>query len=274
MLTVSSFEISLNRLPASFDGFRIVHLSDLHGAQYGPENDRLRRLILDQSPDLIAATGDMLDRGKRHRQVFVELAKKLVPSVPVYSIRGNHEQYMTTRAVERSDLVQYEQRLRDAGVKLLDNAVASFHKGADELLIYGITLPVFCYKPQAAHHPSTCLPPEMVAQHIGTVDAARCTILLAHSPLFFSSYASWGADLVLAGHMHGGMIRLPGIGGLLSPYRRLFPSYDAGVYFQQDTAMVVSRGLGDGHFIPRIGNPPEVVVVTLRAAEQAENQIE
>lgn len=264
MLTVSSFEVHLRRLPPSFDGFRIVHLSDLHGVYFGKQNSDLLRTILAQSPDVVAATGDMLDRRRGHGTGFVDLARLLTPHVPVYSIRGNHEQCMAVSAAERLALTQYEQELQQAGVHLLRDSTAVIPRDGAEILLCGLTLPVFCYKPHAARAPHACLPPEMVAKYIGVVDENRCSILLAHSPLFFSSYATWGADLVLSGHVHGGLIRLPGIGGLLSPYHRFFPKYDAGLYWRQDTPMVVSRGLGDSPFRLRINNPPEVVVVTLR----------
>lgn len=264
LLTVSSFEVRLRRLPPALDRFRIVHLSDLHGVCFGMQNTHLLKVILAQNPDVVVATGDMLDRTRGHGIGFSYLAQLLVPHVPVYAIRGNHEQYMAVRTAEQPVLRQYEDGLRLAGVTLLHDKMAVYSKNGAELLFYGLTLPVFCYKPSAAHDPSACLPPELVARHIGVANENCCCILLAHSPLFFSSYAQWGADLVLSGHIHGGLVRLPSLGGLFSPYHTFFPKYDAGLFWRQDTAMVVSRGLGDSPLRFRINDPPEVVVLTLR----------
>lgn len=264
MLMVSSYEVRLHRLPRVFDGFRIVHLSDLHSRCFGKQNTRLLKVILAQSPDVVVATGDMLDRKRGHGIGFSCLARLLTPHVPVYAIRGNHEQYMAVHTAERAILQRYEDELHLAGVTLLQDRMATYARNGAKLLFYGLTLPVFCYRPPAAHNPNAYLTPDMVAQHIGVADENHCCILLAHSPMFFSSYAKWGADLVLSGHIHGGLIRLPGLGGLFSPYHTFFPKYDAGLFWQQDTAMIVSRGLGDSRLRFRINNPPEVVVLTLR----------
>lgn len=265
MLTVTSLEIRLGCLPAAFNGFRIVHLSDLHGRRYGKANSLLFQTVLEQSPDLVVATGDMLDRKHEGGAAFLELARPLASHVPVYAIRGNHEQYMADHAEEAPLLQHYEKDLRDAGVTLLDDRAALFFRDGAHVLFYGITLPQSCYKPQAAKNPYGCLPPDAVARHVGLADENHCGILLAHSPLFFPSYADWGADLVLSGHMHGGLIRLPGVGGLLSPYHHFFPKYDAGLYVWGDAKLVVSRGLGDSPLRVRVGNPPEIVVITLHA---------
>ncbi|WP_159033351.1 metallophosphoesterase [Ethanoligenens harbinense] len=265
MLTVTSLEIRLSCLPAAFDGFRIIHLSDLHGRRFGKANSLLLQAVLEQSPDLVVATGDMLDRKHEGGAAFLELVHPLAVHVPVYAIRGNHEQYMADHMDEAPFLAQYEKELRDAGVTLLDDRAALFFRDGAHILFYGITLPRFCYKPQAAKAPYACLPPDAVARHVGLADESHCGILLAHSPLFFHSYADWGADLVLSGHMHGGLIRVPGVGGLLSPYHHFFPRYDAGLHVLGDAKLVVSRGLGDSPLRVRICNPPEIVVVTLRA---------
>ncbi|MFT8889741.1 MAG: metallophosphoesterase [Ethanoligenens sp.] len=274
MLTVTELEIHLRRLPRAFDGFRIVHLSDLHGKRFGEQNNGLAEIVRTQSPDLVVATGDMLDRKNEQGAAFLELARQLVQTTPVYSIRGNHEQYMVDHMEEEPILAQYEQELERVGVILLHDKSALFSRDGADILFYGITLPASAYKPHVVKDPHTCLPPEMVAKHIGVADESRCCILLAHSPLFFPSYAEWGADLVLSGHMHGGLIRLPGLGGLLSPYHHLFPQYDAGLYVRQEAVMVVSRGLGDSPFRVRFRNPPEVVVITLRTGQDQESRLE
>ncbi|SHH94836.1 metallophosphoesterase [Clostridium grantii] len=89
-------------------------------------------------------------------------------------------------------------------------------------------------------------------------------ILLVHNPKYFEKYSNWGADLIFSGHVHGGIIRLPYLGGLLSPDRRFFPKYDNGVYENNGNKMIVSRGLGNSHLNLRINNKPELIVVTLK----------
>jgi predicted MPP superfamily phosphohydrolase len=98
-------------------------------------------------------------------------------------------------------------------------------------------------------------------------DTGRYGILLTHNPLCFPVYARWGADLTLSGHVHGGMIRLPILGGLLSPEREFFPKYSAGIYGEDDKKLLVSRGLGSGVFGARIFNIPEIPVITLHKVD-------
>lgn len=263
MISVTTFELHLDRLPAEFDGFRIVQLSDLHGKWFGEQNSRLFQSILRQKPDVVVTTGDMLDNPHEHGASFLELTRQLTQHVPVYCVRGNHEQRSAERDNEIAVLEKYENALRLSGAILLNDSTALFSRDGAELLFYGITLPMFCYKPQAAKNPGRCLPAEMISKHLGMVDENHCCILLAHTPLFFPSYEAWGADLVLAGHMHGGLVRLPGLRGLLSPYHRFFPEYDAGLFTYGESNMVVSRGLGEASLRVRICNPPEIVVVSL-----------
>lgn len=265
MLSITRQVLHLSRLPAALDGFCIAHLSDLHGRRFGPQNEDLLRAVTEARPDAVAATGDMLDGVRDAGASFLELARGLSRRVPVFYSRGNHEQRMDTRPGEVELLRAWEHRLSRTGVRVLDDRQAVFQKNGAQLCFYGLSLPMACYRPSAARDPDAFCSAQTVERRLGPADKNRVCILLAHTPLFFPAYAAWGADVVLAGHVHGGLWRLPRLGGVLSPYQRLFPQYDAGIYRHGGAYMVLSRGLGDSSGRIRVNNPPEVVFITLRA---------
>ncbi|HHV32378.1 metallophosphoesterase [Caproiciproducens sp. LBM24188] len=260
MLSVSEYQIESAKIPKSFDGFRICHLSDLHSHRFGKDNVRLLRRVADSKPDLVVLTGDMVSRTDSDYSVFLSFAQVLAKQYPVFYVIGNHEQTMG-----RAALKAFLNRLRKLGIRVLNNEKTELCRGGESLPVYGMWYPLKYYK-EARHigkHERFRL--RDMHRAMGGVDPDRFCILLTHNPLSFPVYARWGADLTLCGHVHGGMIRLPFVGGLLSPERRFFPQYSEGVYTMEEKKMVVSRGLGSGVFGPRIHNVPEVVNLTLRS---------
>lgn len=258
-LMIYGFEIPLDSLPESFDGLRIVHLSDLHKKRFGQNNAELVRICKRLSPDIICFTGDLFSRDEDISAIKGKLPfmKKLRRIAPVYYILGNHE----SEAPEKAALLCY--LLKRAGIVCLRNKRVRLWRGESFISISGLMLPNECYR--LADGSFRGLRPvtlSLVTRLIGRASRG-CNILLSHTPLPFKAYAEWGADLTLSGHVHGGVVRLFGI-GLLSPERKFFPRYSQGLYrimsARGASFMEVSAGLGKF----RINDPPSVTLCVLR----------
>ncbi len=259
MFKTVRYEIASSRLPEEFDGFRIVHLSDLHGKRYGKRNEILIEAIDRENPDLIAMTGDMADTSRGAVSRLLELCRNLRRRYPVYAVMGNHEQALKWPV--QSGL---RKRLEKMGVVLLDNTCRQLRWGQGCINLYGLATPMVYYKELLGEYERGAhFSVNDAKKLLGEMDSAHFAVLLAHNPLYYPSYRDWGADLTLSGHIHGGIIRIPGKGGLLSPDLTFFPKYDGGLFAEKGKYLVVSRGLGN-HFLLRIRNPEELVVVTLR----------
>ncbi len=273
MLKTITYSVPLSGLPENFLPFRIVHLSDLHGRIFGKNNSLLVDAVRSLSPDLIVMTGDMAEPGrdksdKEGRLAFLKLCRSLVPLCPVYYSLGNHESEMLPE-----HLASWLKKVRRTGVLTLDNQRADFIHDGVMFPIFGLTTPLLYYKdplrkPYDRHANWTVQDMEKVFGSVPQSGAENSgpSILLAHNPLYFPAYRDWGADLTLAGHIHGGIIRLPFLGGVLSPDLTLFPKYDGGYFSEssrrlpscQKKHMIVSRGLSNT-FLKRMLNPMELV---------------
>jgi hypothetical protein len=238
------------RLPAGFDGCTIVQLSDLHGAEFGEDNEELIRRVREAEPDYIFLTGDLLDRYRQTpRSYAVSLGKSLAGIAPTYFVTGNHEWAFP-------DIRTLKRELRDAGVTVLSNEYVPLSRGGDRILLAGID------DPNGFADQKT---PEELAGELRGAEPDAFWMLLAHRNNYFEKeYSLLGADLVISGHGHGGLIRLPFTDGLVSVERSLFPSYTAGFYEANGGKVFVSRGLGNSGRTFRLFNRPEMVVLTLR----------
>lgn len=239
---------------------KIIFLSDLHSKQYGKDNERLLEAIRSEEPDFIFVGGDMLIGLKNASlHVATSLATALCKICPVYYANGNHEQRMKLYPEVYGGLYEeYKAALIVAGVILLENERKLIETEAGHLALYGLEIPAECF----AKLRRTSLSVETIQEQIGEC-AEGYNILLAHNPKFTDNYLAWGADLVLSGHLHGGVVRIPGIGGMISPQGILFPKYSGEHTKVGDADVVVSKGLGD-HTIPiRIMNPKEIIVLHL-----------
>lgn len=237
----------------------IVQLSDLHNKTFGKNNDRLIRAIKEQNPDLIVVSGDMYTSLLGKETVTAEkLMEQLVKHYPVYYANGNHEQKTKEQPEEFGSLYEdYVTKLTAQGVRFLSNE----HEYLKEfnLSIYGLELHRHYYR----KFRTQVLGVQKVQEYLGKPDPGSCHLMIAHNPDFFEDYAKWGADLVLSGHVHGGLMRLPFLGGVIAPSMKLFPKYDGGEFHEGGATMILSRGLGT-HTLPiRIFNPGELVVVRL-----------
>lgn len=248
-LEISRYEVASQKLPESFDGFKIVQLSDLHGAEFGEDGMELVDKVGSLEPDMIALTGDFVtDEGDL--AAVEKLAARLVKLCPVYFISGNHE-FGSGLAVKVRNI------LERAGVKYLSNEYLTINRGDDEILLGGVEDPL-AY--------ADMLSPDELAQKMNDAAPDAFKILLGHRNYWMTEYPELPVDLIFCGHAHGGLIRIPGVGGLIGTDRRLFPDFDAGEYNNGRYTLIVSRGLGNSVSIPRIFNRPEIVCVELSSA--------
>lgn len=258
-IETEEYPIVSRKIPKSFDGFRILQLSDFHNKKFGFENRYLYHKIMECDPDIIIMTGDMVSRENVVLTPFYDLCKTLAAEYPVYYTVGNHE-----LDIDDDELHEMFFRLRKYGVHLLNNEKATLTRGGSEIDLYGMWYDLRYYKDDRGnyrHHLEFDL--DEMLRLVGEKVSRNYTMLLAHNPMDFPVYAEWGADLTFSGHVHGGVVRLGRRGGLLSPGRRLFPQYFAGEYKIKNRRMLVSRGIGG----PRLFNRPNLVVATLRSAE-------
>lgn len=264
-LNMKDFKIVRYQVSAGKYGFvqriRIVLLSDLHNQRYGRKNEVLIRAIDRLKPDLVAAAGDMFTPQKERTEfAALHLMEALAEKYPVFYGNGNHEYIMkldTDFFGVRYE--RYARGLRKAGVSLLENDYQDLTIKGVPLRIYGLQLPWRFYK-RFSYEKLTV---EELQKSLGWGTKKRYQILIAHNPMCFPAYEAWGADLTLSGHLHGGFIRLPLVGGILSPQCVPFPKYDRGLFEKDGRCMVVSAGLGTHSHIPRVGNPAELVVVDI-----------
>ena len=253
-MTVTHTEAALSGLPSGFDGYKIVHLSDLHGHEYGEGNADLLARVREQKPDLIVITGDLIDQ-ESQMQMIPALARGLSAIAPAYYVTGNHEWGLGTAAVR-----ELKNLLGQCGVTALSNEYEILERNGARVALAGVDDPNG-YADQKT--------PAALHAQIEEAAPGLFTVLLAHRNDQFGQYAAAGYDFVMSGHAHGGIVRLPFVGGLLGTDRRFFPERTSGLYTLGDSTLFVSRGLGN-NTVPfrgfRIFNRPELAVITLRAA--------
>lgn len=237
--------------------FRAVVLADLHDKQFGRDNERLLEAIREQKPDMILIAGDIVtaDKGMKLEKA-ISVLKRLAAEYPVYYANGNHEHRMKLYPKVYGDMAkQYEKALQEIGIDRLVNSHVEL--GEYGVSIYGSEIDRKFYK----RFRITEMEETYLEGLLGVKETGKYGILLAHNPDYLPHYARWGADLVLSGHVHGGMVRIPGWRGVVSPAVRLFPRYDGGMFREGKCTMILSRGLGM-HTIPiRLFNPGELIVL-------------
>lgn len=232
---------------------RIVMLADLHGTVFGRKNDRLIRKIKSLHPDMICVAGDMTVKDGRGSSACIALCREMVRLCPVYYAMGNHE-------IRMEHYEDFCLELKKAGVFVLDNEHVHFAASGTKIGVYGWSAGEWYYHKCWQKRVLTV---KELEHQLGVPEQGEFHILLAHNPEYFQTYCKWGADLVLSGHVHGGIARLPWIGGVISPSLRLFPKYDAGKFREQNGTMILSRGLGTHHIRLRFFNIPEISVIVL-----------
>ena len=242
-------------LPPAFDGLRIVELADLHGRVFGRGSRRLLAAVRRAEPDLICIDGDLFDE-HTDLAMLPPLLRGLCAIAPVYYVTGNHEWRVP-------GLRGILEQMRACGVTVLQDDWRVLRRGEDALIVAGTDDP--CGPAERK------TPAELIADIRAEAGEAAFLLLLAHRNDQLPQWSALGVQAVLAGHCHGGVVRLPFVGGLFGTDRRLFPAWDAGLYRQGETALYVSRGLGYTNVHFRLFNRPEVAVIVLRRGSPAIN---
>lgn len=268
LLLTNRFVIKCPGLPKEWNGTNIVVLADLHNCSFGKNNERLVNKIDALAPDFILVAGDMINKKETsYPSNSFFLLESLAKKYKVYYSYGNHEQklkdYEKMKGQKEEELysswTDYKRGLASNNIEFLDNKSVSLKKDGASLRITGLSLSLEYFE----RHRMQELNLRQLNKIIGKKGRDEFQILMAHHPFYFKEYTDWGADLVVSGHVHGGMVRLPGIGGILSPQAKFFPKYQAGLYQVKDKTMVVSRGLGSHSIMPRLFNIPEIVSLRL-----------
>jgi len=235
--------IESEKITATFDGLKIAQISDLHDATFGEKQMKLVQKILNAKPDVIFITGDLIDSNRYDLQNSLDMVEQLILVAPVYYVTGNHE-------IAINDVDHIKKLLTDLGVIVLSNEEQWIEKDGERLRVIGIEDP---------------LNGVSVADALSSFEQSEdFTLVLSHRPETFQVYVENKLDVVFAGHAHGGQFRIPGVGGLVAPGQGLFPTFTSGLYEENGTNMIVSRGLGNSIIPVRIFNTPEIVVVTLK----------
>ncbi len=245
-LELNKITVESSNIPKAFDGYIIAHVSDLHNAEIGEGNETIINMLSEAKPDMIAMTGDIVDSIKSGEDVAYDFVRKAAEIAPCYYVTGNHE----PKSPEK--LAILEDKLNEFGVVFLHDEKIALELNEDKINVSGVG---------GAYSKVNNLD-DILNNLIEEEDAY--TILLAHRPDFFDIYVESGADLVLSGHAHGGQFRLPVIGGLYAPGQGFFPEYDSGIYTEENTSMIVSRGIGNSAFPIRFNNRPEIILIELK----------
>ncbi len=251
-ITTTKIDYSNAKIPEEFNGYRIVHISDLHNKEFGKNQEGLLKKIHAVSPDIIVITGDLIDRRKYDLETAMVFINGAVEIAPVYYVSGNHEAWS-------GEYENIRENLKSAGVHILDDTKATLSKGQGKIEILGLSDPDFL---TTSYLEGTNI--SKLREHLQLLSDFVFQILLCHRPELFDIYVKENIDLIFSGHAHGGQFRIPFVGGLVAPDQGLFPKYTSGAYTQNKSTMIVSRGLGNSIIPIRIFNRPEIVVVTLR----------
>ena len=253
-LQLNTYTISNYRLPKAFDGYRIAHVSDLHNAEMGENNENLLNMLKEAKPDIIAITGDLIDSRNTDIDIALNFASEAIKIAPCYYVNGNHE----ARVSEYNDL---KNGLIELGVIVLEDERIDLEQEGETITLIGVNDPSF--KSDYLFGDAESVMKEHLQELIYENDGF--TLLFSHRPELFEIYVNNNVDIVLSGHAHGGQFRLPFVGGLVAPNQGLFPMYDAGLYIEENTKMIVSRGIGNSIIPFRFNNRPEVILIELQS---------
>ncbi|MDO4453254.1 MAG: metallophosphoesterase [Eubacteriales bacterium] len=241
---------------------RMTLLADLHSNQIGRENKILIQRVIQFDPDLVLVAGDLIvGEAGSDTTTAQKLLGQLQKKYPIYYENGNHEHRMKIKPeIYGETYKEYRRWLLDRGIHFLENEREEIELCGIKIALYGLELSQEYFR-RLAHGKKLTV--QELEHYLGKKKQEEYAIVLAHNPIFFPVYAAWGADLVCSGHLHGGMVRIPGIGGIISPQMRPFPKYDRGRYKKEGSELIVSAGLG-AHTIPfRPFNPIELVHIEL-----------
>ena len=258
---VKEYVLKSRKLDDDGKEIRMIMLADLHNHSYGKNNEKLIKAIHKEAPDIILVAGDMLTaKPNEDFTVAMSLMGELSKTYPIYYGNGNHEYRLKVYPEKYGTMYQdYINSLKAFGVRILENKKTTITIHNNQIDIYGLEIQKKYYQ----RLKDVPFEDKYLEKTLGR-KGSNYSILLAHNPNYFKEYTGWGADLTLSGHIHGGVLNFPGIGGLASPQIKFFPKYSAGLYEEKDHQMILSRGLGTHTINIRINNPAELVVIKLK----------
>lgn len=239
--------------------YKILLLSDLHNHSFGYENEKLVSIISEAKPDYITIAGDLLIDDKENLSVAKKLIDRLSEvNIKIIYVPGNHELKYSLKFPE--SFRGYLEYLKQKGVIYLDDELYE----TEEITFCGYTNKLNQFKKLSKPYNLTAVE---ISESLKAPEGDKVNFLVTHNPVYFPEYVKWGADHVVAGHLHGGIVRLPVLGGIISPQTLLFPKYDFGTYYIGKASMTVSAGLGV-HTLPiRLFNRPDVTLINLEPSE-------
>lgn len=253
-LELNSYTITSSKLPESFDGYRIAHVSDLHNTQIGENNEKLLTILSKAEPDIIAITGDLIDSRNTNVEIALQFVQEAMKIAPCYYVTGNHE-------ARKSEYNKLRSEMESNGVIVLEDSNAEINIDGNTITIIGVNDPSF-QTDYLFGDSESIMNTKLAELH---TNEEGFTILLSHRPELFTTYTGHDIDLVLSGHAHGGQFRIPLVGGVVAPNQGFFPEFDAGIYTDGNTNMFVSRGIGNSILPFRINNRPEVILIELKS---------
>lgn len=244
---ITQYKIKTDKINTNI---KFAVLSDLHNRKYDLDNLSIYGAIDSMAPNIVFIVGDMINKGEKlEYENTLPLIKKLSLRYKVVYVFGNHEQKMTGK------IDKYVDELKQTGVMFLKNEMLE----NNEINIYGIEIGEEFYRKFIDLPMSN----DYINNILGVPDREKFNLVLAHNPVYFEKYSKWGADLVISGHMHGGMVNLPLVRGVLSPQMIFFPRYSSGYYENGNSKLIVGRGIGSHTVNLRIFNRPEIVLVEI-----------
>lgn len=242
--------VNNKKIPQEFSGFKIAQVSDLHNRKPW---DKVTEAIEKEKPDIIVITGDLVDSSHTDFDAAAEFINSAVKIAPVYYVTGNHEAWL-------DNFEEFEKRLADLGVNMLDNKNIQISKDGAKINLAGVKDPDFTERESFEG-----IQGAIVTENLKSLlNHEYYNVVLSHRPELFKEYVNMQANLVLTGHAHGGQVRIPFVGGLIAPNQGFFPDYTEGIYSKNGTDMVVSRGLGNSVIPIRVNNTPELILITLQ----------
>lgn len=247
-------KINIENLPQEFVGKRILHITDLHNSRFGRMNVVLAEKVKKLSPDYIFVSGDCLDRFSKSGSAFIELLKNLGGKYPVFYSLGNHDVVVRRGAPEKYD--EFYSAICALGVTVLDNERVTLVENREKIYLYGVSA-------IRNEEGAVKLTKDIIKQKVGKCPCDAPVFLISHEGHLFDEFAKWGADLTFSGHIHGGIVRIPILGGVFGDNGKLFPKYTRGVYEKNGKFMNLSTGLGYTKFKFRFLNTPEMSLVTI-----------
>lgn len=260
-ITINEIVLKNEKIPEEFNGYKILHISDLHNKEFGDDQKGILSKIKQMKPNIIVITGDLIDSNNTNIPIAMELIKGAREVAPILYVSGNHEAWS-------GSYDSLKNQLEEAGVIVLDNEKFEVTRKNASMEFIGLRDPSFSssdylYREEGSEIQQVLKDlvelKEIEAEEI----KANFKILLAHRPELLNVYSESNVDLVFSGHAHGGQFRLPFIGGVIAPDQGLFPEFTEGIHSENNTSMIISRGLGNSIIPIRIFNRPELIVVTL-----------